>query len=141
VAARRCYEHAQIPWHGNVAWVGSPLVLCEASCSTMKLIQRQRPERMRHPDDVTSALFEAVVYPVFDAVGVGRWPDALPDGDNVVRGALSGVGVMDEDEGICMLRTPDIPPANLSALSRAGTRATAEIRHCLRPRSHEKRTG
>lgn len=23
---RRCYEYAGIPWHGNVVWVGSPLV-------------------------------------------------------------------------------------------------------------------
>jgi hypothetical protein len=104
-AARRCHEYAQIPWHGNVVWVDSPLVLCWASFIAEQLMRRHRPERMSI-DDVMSALFNAVVYPVFDAVGGGLAPQLeleLGDANRVVRGALRGVGAMDEDEGICTL--------------------------------------
>jgi hypothetical protein len=30
-AAKKCYEHAGVPWHNNVAWVSSPLVLALAA--------------------------------------------------------------------------------------------------------------
>lgn len=30
-AARQCYEHAGAPWHGNIVWVSSPLVVVLAA--------------------------------------------------------------------------------------------------------------
>jgi hypothetical protein len=41
-AARRWYEHAQLPWHGNVVWVGSPLVLQLAALLAALFIQLRR---------------------------------------------------------------------------------------------------
>jgi len=41
-AARRCYEHAGIPWHGNVVWVLSPIVGAIASPVAALLIAAHR---------------------------------------------------------------------------------------------------
>jgi hypothetical protein len=38
-AARRCYLYAHVPWHGNVIWVSSPLVVALAGSAADLLIQ------------------------------------------------------------------------------------------------------
>jgi hypothetical protein len=37
-AARCCYEHVGVPWHGNVVWVGSPLMVALAGPAAATLL-------------------------------------------------------------------------------------------------------
>ncbi len=37
-AVEKCYRYADIPWHGNVVWVSSPLVMAFAAPTAALLI-------------------------------------------------------------------------------------------------------
>lgn len=74
-AARECYRYAGIPWHGNVVWVPSPLVVALAAPIAALLIQFHRRKTFDR-DAVRGAVRGAVD----DAVG-----DAV---DGAVRGAV-----------------------------------------------------
>jgi len=44
-AARQCYEHAGVPWHGNLVWVSSPLVVVLAAPMAALLRAVGSPDR------------------------------------------------------------------------------------------------
>jgi hypothetical protein len=76
-AARRCYEHAGVPWHQNVVWVSSPWVMALAAPIATRLIRPRGPcpgpGEVRAAvqgalrDTVTSAELEAVQEAVCEA--------------------------------------------------------------------------
>jgi len=74
-AARRCYEHARIPWHHNVVWVSSPWVLALAAPIATRLLRsrRQCPDAEGVRTAVATALGTtisgATLEAVQDAVG------------------------------------------------------------------------
>src|SRR5574337_1198330 len=79
-AAEQCYRISGLPWHGNVVWVPSPIVMAIAAPVAALVIQLHRA---KNPGDaVRGAVRDAVDGAVRDAVD-GAVSDA-------VRGAVSG---------------------------------------------------
>jgi hypothetical protein len=76
-AAEKCYRYAGIPWHGNVVWVSSPLVMALAAPTAALLIQV-----IKNRGAVGDAVDGAVDGAVRDAV------DGAVDG--AVRDAVGG---------------------------------------------------
>src|SRR5690606_27954444 len=70
---RRCYEYAGIPWHGNVVWVDSPLVVGFAGPIAASLVKEEAVDGA-----VGGAIDGAVGGAVYGAVG------------EAVRGAVYG---------------------------------------------------
>jgi hypothetical protein len=69
-AARRCYEYAEIPWHGRVVWVGSPHVLAFAGPVAALVLAARRgtvSDEEQITARVTDSLREAVRDRVLDA--------------------------------------------------------------------------
>jgi hypothetical protein len=116
-AVRRCYEHAGVPWHGNVVWTSSPLVVAlGAPMAALLIALRRCGHAEQHdvellsiaefllPPSVRSALWKAAQ----EAVDYARRerPSVLPVpmdlvAETAVDGALatrlrSGAGVMGE---------------------------------------------
>ncbi len=90
---RRCYEFAGIPWHGNVVWVRSPIVVGFAGPIASALLGH-RAVRGAVGDAVHGAVRGAVHRAVRGAVGVAV-DDAVHDAvdgavDGAVRGAVDG---------------------------------------------------
>ena len=76
-ACQRCYEYAGLKWHGNVVWVGSPIVVAMAGPIAAQLVGSRRDAVW---DAVGDAVWGAVEDAVWDAVGdavvdavVGSW--------------------------------------------------------------------
>ena len=82
---RRCYEYAGIPWHGNVVWVGSPLVAALAGPIAASAL-RSGAVRGAVYGAVDGAVSRAVRGAVDDAV-YGAVDDAV---SRAVRGAVDG---------------------------------------------------
>ena len=83
---RRCYEYAGIPWHGNVVWVGSPLVAALAGPIAASALRSGAVD-----DAVYGAVSRAVYGAVYGAVR-GAVDGAVDDAvygavDDAVRGA------------------------------------------------------
>lgn len=57
-AAKRCYEHAGIPWHGNVVWTTSPLAMAFAAPAAAYLIALIR--KLSEGDAVDVAVLETI---------------------------------------------------------------------------------
>ena len=92
-SAKKCYEFAGIPWHGNVVWVSSPLAMAFASPTSSFLIELLRNKNVRGAvrDAVVGAVDGAVVGAVGGAVH-GAVGDAVGD---AVGGAVDGAVVGD----------------------------------------------
>ena len=45
-AAKKCYEYAGIPWHGNVVWTTSPLVVAFAAPTASFVIELLRQKKL-----------------------------------------------------------------------------------------------
>jgi hypothetical protein len=54
-AARRCYEYAEIPWHGNVVWVSSPVGALVAAMLA-GLLRKWRGRGRHEPPEVSEAM-------------------------------------------------------------------------------------
>ena len=95
-AAKRCYEAAGIPWHGNVIWVSSPLVMAIAAPVAAFVIELNKRKQVRGA--VGGAVRGAVSGAVDDAVSgavSGAVDDAVSDAvggavDGAVHGAVHG---------------------------------------------------
>ena len=59
-AAKKCYEYAGIPWHGNVVWTTSPLVVAFAAPAASLLIQLLRQKKFDYDAAVRAAVDAAV---------------------------------------------------------------------------------
>jgi hypothetical protein len=79
-AAERCYEAANIPWHRNIVWVSSPLVMAIAAPVAALVFEISR--RGAVDGAVYGAVDDAVRGAVYGAVD-----DAV---DGAVRGAVDG---------------------------------------------------
>jgi hypothetical protein len=62
-AVRQCYEHASIPWHGNVAWTTSPLVVAAGAPVAALLIALRRLGHGAEHDAEMRAVIELVLPP------------------------------------------------------------------------------
>ena len=99
-AAEKCYSAAGIPWHGNVVWVPSPIVMAFAAPTADFVLQKiggntvSGAVRGAVGDAVGDAVRDAVRGAVGDAVGGavgGAVRDAVGDAvGGAVRGAVSG---------------------------------------------------
>ncbi len=93
VAAKRCYEAAGLPWHGNVVWVSSPILMVIAAPVAALVIELARGKRMTRRDAVRDAVDGAVRGAVRGAVddAVG---DAVRDAvrDVIRRGWFRFIG-------------------------------------------------
>jgi hypothetical protein len=82
-AARRCHELAGLPWHGNVVWVSSPLVLALAAPLAALLIPWHRHGL---PAAAVNGAIGAAV-----GAAVRAAADNLPGvAESVVRGSVQG---------------------------------------------------
>ena len=89
-AVRRCYEYAQISWHGNVVWVDSPLVLHWAGGIAERLIHFNQPVTGDPRYDVMEEMLAAVDHVVSRAWSTGFLPRLLWKAEAEVCGALDG---------------------------------------------------
>jgi hypothetical protein len=119
-AVRQCYEHAGIPWHGNVVWTSSPLVVAlGAPMAALLIALRRCGHGEQHdvellsiaefllPPTVRASLWraaqEAVDYARRERTAVLPAPmDAVTEA--ALEGALAGrlrsaAGVVGEDSG------------------------------------------
>jgi hypothetical protein len=94
-AARKCYEYAQIPWHGNVIWVGSPLIVALGG-SIADILLGLHPRGIFSPRDAVDSVKHLLKRPLRRRrVGV----------DDTVRDAV--VGAVDDtvrnalDRSVC----------------------------------------
>lgn len=78
-AARRCYEYAGVPWHGNVVWVSSPLVMALAAPVAALLIAMG--------GWVPGGVMAPELLAVLRRIGTGTQEDAL---QQAVRQAVEG---------------------------------------------------
>ena len=79
---RRCYGYAGIPWHGNVVWVGAPIVVALAAPVASHYLAVGGAVDGAVDGAVRGAVRDAVRGAVYDAVG-----DAF---DGAVYGAVRG---------------------------------------------------
>ena len=94
-AAQKCYAAANIPWHGNVIWVPSPIVMAFAAPTADFILQKIGKKAVR--DAVGGAVSDAVRGAVGGAVSVavgGAVRDAVGGAvggavDGAVHGAVS----------------------------------------------------
>jgi hypothetical protein len=96
-AVARCYKAANLPWHGNVIWVPSPLVMAFAAPTADYLLGSGAVH-----DAVRDSVLGAVNGAVRDAVD-GAVSDAVHDAvDGAVNGAVNGAvrdSVLDAVDG------------------------------------------
>jgi hypothetical protein len=97
-AARRCYEHAQLPWHGNVVWGSSPLAVALAVPAAAALIRLRRsrsPDADADAQAVRETLQEMIEDGLEGPAGKSVGASVVAAVDQAVAGAPEGV----PDEG------------------------------------------
>ena len=95
-AVKRCYEAANIPWHGRVIWTTSPLAVALSAPIADYIIQHLRTHPVRDAVDVAvrDAVDVAVDVAVHDAVG-GSVHDAVHGAVDVAVSGAVGDAVSD----------------------------------------------
>jgi hypothetical protein len=90
-AARRCYEHAGVPWHGHVVWVDSPLVLLIAAPAAAYLWEMGLGERTRETlaGCVRRAFKRGVAEGICEALRNSLVPACAPDGGGTSRSPIA----------------------------------------------------